>query len=333
MRRFARKLEWFLDGQTFKCGASGFTGRSRSRRPSGSSKRPVAPHKLRRHAFTLIELLVVIAIIAILAAMLLPALTKAKSTAQNAGALNNLRQQLLAWKMYADENQSRLAVNGGGASYPKWVAGSMRDNQVTVPSMWPGIDATNTALLVDSRFSLLGPYVRNPAAYRDPGDISKWQGHDRVRSFSMNCAVGSPSTVNTLSGNGNPGPWRYYQKEADLTAPSPAELWVFLDEHPDGINDGFFYFGMPPNSSSTYWVDGPATYHNNACAFAFADGHSEIHKWLNPGVFGNVNWNAEQASEPIRSQWHDIPNNVDVLWFAHRTSAPGSSASAGIYYP
>lgn len=286
-----------------------------------------------KRAFTLIELLVVIAIIAILAAMLLPVLSKAKTKAQNAGALNNLHQLLLGWKMYADDNQSLLATNGGGGKVPNWVAGSMRDNTVTVPAVWSGIDATNSALLVDGNYSVLGPYLRNPAVYLDPGDQSKWKGQFRVRSFSMNCAVGNSYNAATLAGGGNPGPWRYYEKEADMSAPAPAELWVFLDEHPDGINDGFFSFGMPPNPALTDWIDGPATYHNNACAFAFADGHGEIHKWLNPGVFGNVDWNTDDAPEPIRSQWHDIANNADLLWLAHRTSAPQSGAPASTFYP
>lgn len=298
----------------------------------------LSPRTARAHgsamkgAFTLIELLVVIAIIAILAAMLLPALGKAKSRAQNVAAMNNLRQIMICWKIYADDNQNILPLNGGGGSYPKWVAGSMRDDQVTVPSVYPQIDAINSRLLVDSRYSQLGDCVKNPATFKDPADQSLWKGKERVRSFSMNSAMGSPSGT-SLGANGNPGPWRYYQKESDLVIPGPSELWVLLDEHPDGINDGYFSFAMPPNAAVTDWIDGPASYHNGACAFAFADGHSEIHKWMNPAVFGGVNWNTEQAPEPIRSQWHDIANNADVLWLAHRTSAPAPSAPAGTYYP
>jgi prepilin-type N-terminal cleavage/methylation domain-containing protein/prepilin-type processing-associated H-X9-DG protein len=286
--------------------------------------------KSQQQAFTLIELLVVIAIIAILAAMLLPALSSAKSRAQNIAALSNLRQIVLACKMYSGDNQDMLALNGGGGNPPKWVAGSMRDDKVSEPTVWPGIDATNTALLVDGRFSQLGPYLRDPAVFEDPGDQSKWKGQERVRSFSMNCAVGSPYTSTTL---GSAGTWRYYVKEADLIAPGPSDLWVLLDEHPDGINDGFFSFQMPINAAQTIYIDMPAKYHNNACAFAFADGHAELHKWLRPEVLPNVNWNTEQAPEPIRSQSSNTAGNPDVLWLAHRTTAPASGAPPNTYYP
>ena len=286
-----------------------------------------------KRAFTLIELLVVIAIISILAAMLLPALSKAKTRAQNVAAMNNLRQIMVCWKIYADDNQGILPLNGGGGGYPKWVAGSMRDDKVTAPVAYPQIDAVNPQLLVDGRFSQLANCVKNPATFKDPADQSLWKSKERVRSFSMNCAMGSPATDTSLAGNGNPGPWRYYEKESDLAIPGPSELWVLLDEHPDGINDGYFSFAMPPNGAMTYWIDGPAAYHNGACAFSFADGHSEIHKWLNPAVFGPVNWNTEQAPEPIRNQWHNIANNADVLWLAHHTTAPAPSAPAGVYYP
>jgi prepilin-type processing-associated H-X9-DG protein len=188
---------------------------------------------------------------------------------------------------------------------------------------------------VDPRFSQLGDYVKNPATFKDPGDQSLWKAGQRVRSFSMNCAVGNTNNPDTtLSGNGNPGPWRLYRKESDLSGPpGPSDLWVLLDEHPDGINDGFFSFAMPPSPAATTWIDGPATYHNNACAFSFADGHAEIHKWLHSGVFGSVNWNTEQAPEPIRNQWNNIANNPDVLWFAHHTTAPTAQAPPGTYYP
>ena len=235
---------------------------------------------------------------------------------------------MLAWKMYSGDNQDFLPLNGGGTGYPKWVAGSMRDDKVTIPPVWPGIDATNTALLVDSRYSQLGSYLRDPAIFKDPGDQSKWKGQTRVRSFSMNCAVGTPHTDTTL---GPTGTWRYYNKESDMTAPSPSDLWVLQDEHPDGINDSFFSFQMPINAALTVYIDMPAKYHNNACAFSFADGHSELHKWLRPEVLPDVNWNTELAPEPIRSQSSNTANNKDILWLAHHTTAP--AAGQGVYYP
>ena len=109
-------------------------------------------------------------------------------------------------------------------------------------------------------------------------------------------------------------PFRVYVKETQFSDPPPALLWIMIDEHPDSINDGGFAVEMPPNPSATRWVDVPAKYHNNACGFSFADGHSEIHKWLKP-----------QAIPPVTyvglSGVFSVPNNPDVIWLAKRTSA------------
>lgn len=289
-----------------------------------------------RGAFTLIELLVVIAIIAILAAMLLPVLSKAKTRAQNIGALNNLRQILIGWKMYGGDNNSVLPPNLSAESYPSWVAGQMRGPQngaaPSIGAPYAGVwDCTNQALIVDPNFSVLGTYLRSPGVYKDPGDQSTWDGQTRVRSFSMNCAVGVGSTNTAL---GTPaGTWRTYAKESDLVLPGPSDLWVLMDEHPDSVNDGFFSFSMPANAGSTLYVDMPASYHNGACAFAFADGHSEIHKWLRPEVLPQVTWAVEQTPTPIRSQSANTANNPDILWLADHTTAPTSTAAPGTYYP
>lgn len=298
-------------------------------------KRPFNVSTFRRfEAFTLIELLVVIAIIAILAAVLLPVLNRAKERAIEIGAVNNLRQLIIAWKMYATDFNDYLPQNQSGEAHPSWVAGQMRGSQNgTAPSIggiYAGVeDYTNMALLMDPNFSTMASFVQNPKVFLDPGDVSTWQNpggtkSGRVRSFSMNCFVGYTNPPTT---------WRYYVKDFSLIAPSPSDLIVFLDEHPDSINDGYFDFAMPIMKPLTKWVDMPAAYHNGACAMSFADGHAEIHKWLNPWSFPLVNWDVEQTVTPIASASVNPPNNPDVWWYAAHATAPTPSAPAGTYYP
>ncbi|HEY4415206.1 MAG TPA: prepilin-type N-terminal cleavage/methylation domain-containing protein [Verrucomicrobiae bacterium] len=278
--------------------------------------------------FTLIELLVVIAIIAILAAMLLPALSKAKEKAQNISAMNNLKQCMLGLKMYCGDNRDSYAANPADNSYPKWVAGDMRGGSVGAP--YTGIDTTNAHLMVDPNFSLLGPYLANPAVFKDPADLSTWGGAPRVRSFSMNQAI-APGTTKAvwLPGQPSGGPWKVFNKESDVTVISPSDLWVFIDEHPNSINDTAFAVKMPPNQLQTVFIDLPAKYHNNATALSFADGHAEIHRWLKPGVLPPVTWAAD-AAPFLGGASFAVPSDPDVLWLAHRTTAP---ASGNPYYP
>jgi prepilin-type N-terminal cleavage/methylation domain-containing protein/prepilin-type processing-associated H-X9-DG protein len=268
--------------------------------------------------FTLIELLVVIAIIAILAGMLLPVLSKAKIKAQAVGCINNSKQLTLAWKMFTDDNNGVFPPNEDAATGVGWVTGWLNYTGST--------DNTNLNFLINEQFAKLAPYTKSPGIYRCPADQSKSngrRGEARVRSIAMNAGIGPDRNGNPQRPGANwlPAPPHIiYVRESQIAKQGAANLWVFLDENPDSINDGAFAVSMPQSVAATGWVDYPAVYHNNACGFAFADGHSEIHKWLKPDKMPRVNYNALVAVPAG-------PNNPDVLWLAKRTSARADGAS------
>ena len=217
----------------------------------------------RCHAFTLIELLVVIAIIAILAGMLLPALSKAKSRAHGALCLSNIKQLSLGWFLYADDNEDKLVHNHGRDE-----TRARRENWANNVLDWGAADDnTNNLLLTEAK---LGSYVSKSAGvFKCPSDRSLAENGARNRSYSMNSLVGDPGE---LTNRFNPDFIQFF-KPSDLS--NPSQIFVFLDEHPDTINDGFFM-----NRLNEYaWGNLPASYHNGATSLSFADGHTETHRW------------------------------------------------------
>ena len=270
-----------------------------SRRVSWQSRRTPGP------AFTLIELLVVIAIIAILAALLLPALSAARQKAQSIYCMNNLEQLQLAIEMYADDNKQKFPDNPGSTlTLNAWVTGNLSWD-------WPpNFLNSKTPIRLYLTAGEIGPYVaKNVKIFKCPADTIPGRWGPRVRSYSMNGFVGD--TLDIMAKN-NPG-WRRLLKTSDCISPGPSKTWVLLDECPDSINDGFFSVTMGGGSAAT-WTDVPASTHNGAGGFSFADGHAEIKQWLDANTKARVS-----RVNPCPDNKKNSPD--DIVWLQQRTTS------------
>jgi len=278
-------------------------------------------------AFTLIELLVVIAIIAILAALLLPALSKAKIKAQGIQCMNNHRQLALAWRMYSEDNGDVLlyatATPGNRYAPYSWVQGVL-DFDPNNRSNWD--------VEMDIKKSPLWRYSGNALGiWKCPADQSTitpasgpyaGQTVPRVRTMSMSIWVGGwKQNDGSVTDAGCSGPaWRVYSKFTDLVNPGPARTWVLVDEREDRINYGNCFTDMKgypeAPAEARFHFDYPGQYHSRACGFSFADGHAEIKKWLDdrtvPPIQKGAAWN---VSEYVAS-----PRNRDILWMQERST-------------
>jgi prepilin-type N-terminal cleavage/methylation domain-containing protein/prepilin-type processing-associated H-X9-DG protein len=272
-----------------------------------------SPVPFQTKAFTLVELLVVIAIIAILAGLLFPALSRGKSQAQGAVCVSNTRQLALAWQMYADDNNGRLAYNLGGDATKRGVGPKTNANWVNNIMDWEvNPDNTNMATIMEAS---LGQFVRGPNVYRCPSDhvlsdVQRSAGWTaRIRSYSMNAMVGDAGDLSASGTNANNPD--YLQFFSINQIPNPHHIFVFLDEHPDSINDGYFV----NKAYNPQWFDLPASYHNGAAAFAYADSHAELHRWRYPMT--------QQPSHPESINWPLVtPSDArdDLRWMVDRMS-------------
>ena len=256
--------------------------------------------------------------------MLLPGLAKAKQQAQGVLCISNMKQLTLGWIMYTGDNRGTLPKNGSEGAQPtsanqpnvdpQWCPGEM-ESQAAVPG-----EQTNIFWIQHGQ---IYPYIGSPGPYRCPADRSTaavntaypfgGKGNPRVRSMSMNGwiapyqdGLGDLGSATTY--------YRVYNKDGDMAVPGSANLWVFMDENPGSINDGWLEenpVGTKANPpTATTWSDVPATYHNNACGISFGDGHAQIRKWTDQNLIRDK-VDGVAAQKPY----------TDLLWLLSKTTA------------
>jgi prepilin-type N-terminal cleavage/methylation domain-containing protein len=260
-------------------------------------------------AFTLIELLVVIAVIAILAALLLPALSMAKGHATRINCISNEKQLVVAWALYSSDNQENLVLNGGGDPRPGapylWVQGSNHGDQQTL---------VNPQYLVGANYALFAPYLKGVKIYKCPGDKTTWPyGNTKVtelRSYGMNSYIGTPprNAVGPLSISTQ---YLVHLKTSTLSADQPANRYVFIEVNPASICTPGFGMDM----FQDLFIHYPSTLHRTVGVLSFGDGRVEAHKWLDPRTKKGMVRGAERIPHNDPS-----PGNKDLKWLRERTA-------------
>jgi prepilin-type N-terminal cleavage/methylation domain-containing protein/prepilin-type processing-associated H-X9-DG protein len=295
----------------------------------------------RATGFTLIELLVVIAIIAILAALLLPVLVRAKQRGQAMQCLANQKQLITAWIMYAGDNQDNLVPNRGlngangvnysgdprlepqlqpGGANADWCPGNIQNASDVTPGNYPGGSKYSWWIMA----GLIYPYINDFNVYHCPADqtiVPRGGGAftaPALRTYSMNC------WMMPMDAPGNAlGTWQgiagyiAYTKQSDILHPGLDETWVFIEESPYSIDDGFF--AVDPRET-TEWYNSPAVLHGNGSVLSYADGHSEIRRWTDGSMIN------EKPATPSGNtdNWPASPNSGDLGWLVLASTAPSN---------
>ncbi len=262
---------------------------------------------IRSKGFTLIELLVVIGIIAILASLLLPALSSAKARAHGIRCQNNLKQLALTWTLYADDNGDRLVPNGFGTPESLgdnrlWVLGATHQQ----PQAW-----TNVDYLLNPKFAAFANYLTTPAIYKCPADrqMADMDGrkHVRLRTYGLNSYLGWQQPASSF----NSASFVTFQKSAEISAGSPGQTLMFVDMAPPSVCHSAFVISIDTLKGWYYHV--PSSEHRGAGVLSFVDGHAESQRWKEKSTL-------ELGSKTFETHFQYHPGNRDLQWLQDHAS-------------